>query len=396
MNIRPVNTEKEYDAALERIEILWGAKPGTSEANELDVLLVLVRVYEQTHHSVPAPSPIEAIKFIMDQQGLKQAGLIPYIGSRSKVSEILNGKRALTLSMIRSLHSGLGIPAEILIQEGSGFPDDGEDVDWNCFPVKEITNRGWVSGFDDKTQAEEIVRSLVASAGIKFSFANNACFRKGLRQNAKDNPYAILAWIWRVHAEARYSKATTDYRHGELDESFISKIAHLSNLHDGPLKAKEYLSLKGINLVIVPHFKKTYLDGVVLIDKAGCPIIGLTLRYDRLDNFWFTLAHELAHLIKGHVHNIEGNCIIDDLDLPSSTSKIEKEADEVAVNALIPRDLWEVHPAKETAHLSDVKDLSRKADVHHAIVAGRVRYHKKNYRLLSREVGNGQVKILFM
>ena len=384
MNIHPVNTEEEYDAALERIEDLWGAEIGTPEGDELDVLLVLVRVYEEAHYPVPAPDPIEAIRFVMDQQGLKQVDMVPYIGSRSKVSEVLNGKRALTLSMIRSLHSGLGIP------------DDGEDVDWNCFPVKEILNRGWVFDFDYKTQAEEIVRNLVALAGDNFSFANNACFRKGLRQNAKDNQYAIQAWIWGVLAQSRKSETIEKYRQGELDVGFISKVAHLSILHDGPLKAKEYLHLKGINLVVVPHFKKTYLDGAALIDNRGNPIIGLTLRYDRLDNFWFTLAHELAHLILDHVHNAEGNCILDDLDLPSSSSEIEKKADDVAENALIPNELWRRHPARETARLPDVLDLSRKADVHRAIAAGRVRYEKKNYRLLSRQVGSGQVKSLFV
>ena len=119
MNIRPVKTEKDYDAALARIEELWGADPGTPEGDELDVLLVLVGAYEDEHHPVPPPSPIEAIRFVMEQKGLKNADLIPYLGSRPRVSEILNGKRRLTLKMIRSLHLGLGIPAEILIRDNS-------------------------------------------------------------------------------------------------------------------------------------------------------------------------------------------------------------------------------------------------------------------------------------
>ena len=117
MNIRPVKTDQDYEAALDRIEDLWGAEPGTCEGDELDVLLTLVTAYENKNHPVPTPSPIEAIRFVMDQKGLKQADLIPYIGSRPRVSEILNGKRHLTVKMIRSLHSKLGIPAEILIQD---------------------------------------------------------------------------------------------------------------------------------------------------------------------------------------------------------------------------------------------------------------------------------------
>ncbi len=189
MNIRPVKTEKDYDAALSRIEELWGAEAGTTEGDELDVLLTLVGVYEDEHHRVPLPTPIEAIKFVMDQRGFKQADLIPYLGSRSKVSEVLNGKRTLTLSMIRVLHCKLGIPAEVLIQEGSKFPSDGEDVDWDSFPIKEIVGRGLVSGYGNKIQAEEIMRELAAQGGADDYFSDDiaACFRQGSRRNDKDN-----------------------------------------------------------------------------------------------------------------------------------------------------------------------------------------------------------------
>ena len=122
MNIRPVKTENDYYAALARIEGLWGAEQGTPEGDELDVLLALVGVYEDENHPVPPPSPIEAIRFVMEQKELTQADLIPYLGSRPRVSEILNGKRTLTLRMIRSLHFRLGIPADILIQDASALP----------------------------------------------------------------------------------------------------------------------------------------------------------------------------------------------------------------------------------------------------------------------------------
>ncbi|BBO85708.1 DNA-binding protein [Desulfosarcina ovata subsp. sediminis] len=124
MNIRPVKTEADYDAALARIKELWGAESGTQDGDELDMLLVLVGAYEDEHHSVPPPSPIEAIRFVMEQKSLKNSDLIPYLGSRPRVSEILNGKRRLTLKMIRSLNSGLGIPAEILIRDHSIISSD--------------------------------------------------------------------------------------------------------------------------------------------------------------------------------------------------------------------------------------------------------------------------------
>jgi HTH-type transcriptional regulator / antitoxin HigA len=397
MNIRPVNSEHAYDEAIKRIEKLWGAESATPEGDELDVLLTLVRVYEKENHPVPPPTPIEAISFVMDQRGMKQADLVPYIGSRSKVSEILRGKRTLSLSMIRSLHTHLSIPAEILIVDGMDFPSDGEGVKWNSFPVTEIVNRGWVTGLDPKTQAEEIMRELAsqACADSDFTEQNRACLRQGARRNEKDDPYSIDAWILGVLSQVETIETGIKFNQDILDKNFIVKVVYLSGLKDGPLRAKEFLQNKGINLVVVPHFERTHLDGAALLNKRGEPIIALSLRYDRLDNFWFTLSHELAHLALGHVHRAEDQCIIDDLDLRGPQDEIENEADELARESLIPSQLWNSHPARNTGKLKDILDLASKADIHKSIVAGRIRYERNNYRILWPHVGRGMVRKLF-
>jgi len=116
MNIKPIRTEREYEAALKEIERLFGADPGTPDGDLLDILVTLVEVYEDEHYPIPLPDPIEAIYFYMESRELTRVDLEPYIGSRARVSEVLNRKRHLTLSMIQRLHTGLGIPAEILVQ----------------------------------------------------------------------------------------------------------------------------------------------------------------------------------------------------------------------------------------------------------------------------------------
>ena len=116
MEIQPIKKEKDYHATLREIESLLQAAPGTSEGDRLDVLTTLVEAYEDRHFRIPLPDPIEAIIYHMESRGLTRSDLEPYIGSRSRVSEILNRKRALTIDMIRKLHGGLGIPAEVLIQ----------------------------------------------------------------------------------------------------------------------------------------------------------------------------------------------------------------------------------------------------------------------------------------
>ena len=116
MDIRPIHTDAEYEAALAEIERLFDAAPNTPEGDRLEVFATLVEAYEEQHYSIPAPEPIEAIKYHMESRGLCRRDLEPYLGSRARVAEVLNRKRPLSLEMIRRLHTGLGIAAEILIQ----------------------------------------------------------------------------------------------------------------------------------------------------------------------------------------------------------------------------------------------------------------------------------------
>ena len=115
MEIRPIKTEQDYNSALKRIEELWGAKKDTPKGDELDLLVTLVESYEMKHYPVAPPDPIEAIKFRMEQMGMTNDDMVKYLGSQSRVSEILNRKRKLTLKMVKSLYKGLKIPAEILL-----------------------------------------------------------------------------------------------------------------------------------------------------------------------------------------------------------------------------------------------------------------------------------------
>jgi HTH-type transcriptional regulator / antitoxin HigA len=116
MNIRPIKTEADYREALKEIEGLTGAEAGSLEGERLDVLSTLVEAYERKHFPPGLPGPIEAIKFAMERRGLDVADLMPMIGARNRVYEVLRGKRRLTLPMIRRLHKELGIPAESLIR----------------------------------------------------------------------------------------------------------------------------------------------------------------------------------------------------------------------------------------------------------------------------------------
>jgi HTH-type transcriptional regulator/antitoxin HigA len=115
MKLKPIKSDRELNRALKRIDELWGAKSGTPKGDELDVLMLLAEKYEDEHFAIPTSDPVEAIKFLMEQNSLSRKDLEPYIGASGRVSEVLSRKRNLTLAMIKKLHAGLKIPYESLI-----------------------------------------------------------------------------------------------------------------------------------------------------------------------------------------------------------------------------------------------------------------------------------------
>jgi HTH-type transcriptional regulator / antitoxin HigA len=117
MNIKPIKSERDYRRAMKEIDSLMDARANTPEGDRLDLLVTLAEAWEEKNYPIEVPNPVEAIRFAMEQRGLTRRDLEPLIGSRARVAEVLNRKRALTLPMIRRLHSGLGIPAEVLIRD---------------------------------------------------------------------------------------------------------------------------------------------------------------------------------------------------------------------------------------------------------------------------------------
>ncbi|MEN8759801.1 MAG: transcriptional regulator [Desulfobacterales bacterium] len=397
---RLIKNDEDYKKALSRIEELMDAQPDTPEMDELELMTALVEMYEDRHYPISPPDPLEAIKFRMDQLGLTQQDMVPYIGTKSKVSEVLNGKRPLSLTMMRSLNKYLGISAEVLLNEpGARFPDGMQNLEWDKFPVVEMAKRCWVPNVKDpKENAEELMRKLIIQAG-GIETVPFALFRQGksARYNSKMDTYALTAWCIRVLALARENPLKNKYKKGSLKPSTLQEIARLSYFENGPLLAKEYLEKQGIYLIVVPHLPKTYLDGAAILMPDGTPVIGLTLRHDRIDNFWFCLLHELAHVAK---HLTESDrIIIDDLDLirhdAESEDKNEKEADEMTRDGLIPKKVWERNPIRGKVTAAKVYALAEQLKIHPAIIAGRVRYEQNNYKLLTKFVGRKQVRCLF-
>lgn len=399
--IKPIRTEKDYESALVRIEDLMEAVPGTFEFDELDVLADLVEHYESKHEPMGYPSPVAAIEFRMEQAMLSPRDLIPLIGSRSKVSEILSRKRSITMPMARALHEHLGIPAKVLLQKSDVAIDDTlVNLEWSKFPLNAMVKRGWIPDVPNlSNHAEEIIRDLIDRAGGK-DVAGPAIYQKNdhARTNAKMDPYALSAWCWQVLAEANENRPKASYKRGTVTLDFLKTVARLSRFETGPKQAKKLLAERGIALVIAQFLPKTYLDGAALRLSDGRPVIGLTLRYDRIDSFWFCLLHELAHVGR-HLDTDRGNAFIDDMSLRKAEGEredpSEKEADEWTEEALIPSEIWDSSDVKDHPTSMAVLNMANALEIHPAIVAGRIRYKQQNYRLLSQFVGTGEIRRLF-
>lgn len=391
--VKLIKTAPQYRTALSEARGLIRAHPapGTEGADRLELLALLISKYEKEHFPVGKPTPLEAIEFRMEQRGLAKRDLVPYLGSASRVSEVLSGKRALTLRMIRALHEGLGIPADVLLRADI-LRETGADVQWERFPVKEMARRGWFSGFDGTpaqaaARAPELLGGLIKRAGLDDSA--HLWRRQHVRAGSDMDRYALYAWSVRAAELAAKQNLPARYRASSISDTLMSGLVSLSALDEGPRLAKEYLGKRGIHLVALAHLPGTHLDGAAMLLSDGSPVVALTLRYDRLDSFWFSLCHELGHIAL-HLGLKDSPPYFDDLEVEGDAQ--ERAADRFAERALMPARSWATAPVRKDWRPVTVCAYAERLGIHPAIVAGRVRRERGNYRMLWSLVGKREVR----
>ncbi len=393
-----LKTEKEYNEALKKIEFLMEKdSPDKRDIDELELFGTLVSMYEEEKWPISQPHPVDAILFRIEQLGLTRTDLEKYIGPKSKVSEVLSGKRSLSKQMIINLHAGLGIPLESLIggKEESDVSIDVscEDIEWMKFPVKEMIKRRWITfKVKDDTESYHAAMKSFAS-GLGSDLLTPAMHRSSQSYSKKPDPYALTAWRIRILSLARKEKLEIEFNSSLITASFGRELAKLSYLDKGPLLAREFLNKNGIHLIIEKHLEHTYLDGAAMMLADGTPVIALTLRNNRLDNFWFVLFHELAHIAL-HLSFDNTRYFLEDLDDVSDASE-EKEADRWALDALIDAEIWKASGLTADSKYEDILNFSANLRISPAIPAGRLRRESGNYQIFARLVGNGKVRSLF-
>lgn len=401
MEPRVIKTEREYHLALQEAEQLVARDPApaSKDADQLELLTVLIEDYERRQFPFETPDPIDAIEFRMHEQGLRQKDLVPIIGSRSRVSEILARKRPLTVQMIRSLSTGLGIPLEALISDSPIQRVDtrGDDVtlNWSKFPIREMQKRGWIQPASATASAdvEEMVKHFLGRVSSRASAA--VLYRRRFRGEEIDprSYYSTLAWTARVLILAKERAPRTSFELGRISPESLRDLARLSWFSEGPALATEFLGKLGIVLVVEPRLPNAVLDGAAMLTDSGVPVIGLTLRHDRIDYFWFTLLHEVAHIWR-HLNSTE-DAFVDRVENMGTKDFAEKEANRIARDSFIPRGLWKRSTAFLAPTKDNIRELADELHIHPAIVVGRLQFETGRYESFRDLLGQGTVRQFF-
>jgi len=402
MEPKVIKSQDEYQSVLQEAERLVARDPGldSSDGDKLELLTVLIEDFEKRYFPIPIPDPIEAIEFRMSEQGLRQKDLVPLLGSRSRVSEVLSRKRPLTVQMIRALSTGLGIPTETLIAEPATKnvkqKANAVALDWGKFPVREMERRGWFDTLTKKarTSAEEAVKAFLAQIG--GGSPAYALYRRTFRGDEIDDKsyHSILAWSARVLIRAKSVETTiAKFELAKITPTLLRELGQLSWFDRGPALAVEFLAKCGIVLVIEPRLPNTLIDGAALLTEKKMPVIGLTLRFDRVDYFWYTLLHEVVHVWK-HLNTVE-EAFVDRVQNIDSKNILEKEANRIARDALIPRAIWKRSQAFLAPTRESIQQLADSLHIHPAIVAGRLQHETGRYDGFREFLGQGAVRRLF-
>ncbi|MDC8010957.1 ImmA/IrrE family metallo-endopeptidase [Tahibacter soli] len=403
--LKVLKTNEQYEGALNELEslIVLDPSPESPEVDRLELLTVLVREYESRTFKFEPTDPVDAIEYRMSEQRLRQKDLAPYLGGKNRASEILARKRSLTLDMIRALHEALHIPLQSLVapmRERTSADEKTEADDqfeWNEFPVSEMRRRGWFEGIAsaDQDNPQTLVRKFLEQVGEKSNL-HPALFRRTFRGPGSTGAsrYSLIAWTSRLLIRAKTLERTYPaFDRTALSASALRNLAELSTKDNGPWLAQGFLKDLGIVLLVEPGLPGTLVDGAALLSKAGHPVIGLTLRFDRVDSFWFTLFHELAH-VEHHLSESE-EAFIDRTDDEDGHDPVESEADLIARDTLIPRAYWRASSVSSNPTKTGILAFAKNLNIHPAIVAGRVRFESKRYDRFGELLGQGRVRTLF-
>lgn len=254
--------------------------------------------------------------------------------------------------------------------------------------LKHAKAQGWLVTPDcsDESGLIQLKRTVAEHVG---EHGTPSLLRTGLNVEDHSEDWLLLAWKAQVTRRAKAVIQKQRMHYSPLDVSWLKDLVGLSIRDDGPIAAQSMLAEHGIILVAEPQIAGMNVDGAAFLVEAT-PVIGLTLRHDRLDNFWFTLLHELAHVVL-HYRTGLASGFFDSIESPS-IDELESEADRFAENLLIPSAVWDRSPARIAKSPEPIERLAEQLGIAPAVVFGRIRKERRNYALFSNKIGSGKVR----
>lgn len=348
----------------------WRSEPG--------VILVLARIYRGLSQ-----------KQVAQKLGMREQQIQRYEADRYRSISLSNFKRICTALGVSLTADVNGDPDE------AGFFIKPDKLDPNELRrvLTYVRKEGWLSDKQTSLSDEEALGALVNYAtSTRDRFGGPALFRKSAPKAGQLGALSLHVWRARVVSMLEQNIEEMDISFDPTDISWLTELVKLSTNDDGPLRAIRLLNEHGIAVAVVSAVPGTGLDGAAFLER-GVPVIALTLRYDRTDYFWFTLLHELGHVFL-HLHDDLAGGFFDDFENESLDS-LEQEANDFAASVIVPPELWRLSPARIAKTSDAVEQLARKLEINSALIFGKIRRERNDYKVFSKEVGQGAVRKLF-
>ncbi|MBS4003894.1 MAG: ImmA/IrrE family metallo-endopeptidase [Afipia sp.] len=326
-------------------------------------------------------------------RGFSQKDLARKLGLREQAIQRweIEKYRSISLSNYQKVAQTLGVRwkmSDIALIDGQSPPIYDVARDDLTKVLRHARDNGWLETAE--TSDENAIATLVRHVGDHvIRYGTPSLLRTGLNVVDHSHDWSLLSWKAQVtrRAEAIIAEAKPKYR--PINVSWLIELVHLSQLDDGPKRARDLLLQNGIVLIAEPQISGMSVDGAAfLADEV--PVIGMTLLRDTLDNFWFTLFHEIAHIVL-HYRTGLSSGFFDDVTSPE-VDEFENEANQFAANLLIPEEVWVRSPARIARAAEPVEKLANQLKISPAIVFGRIRMERNDYRIFSNKLGRGTVR----
>jgi len=329
-------------------------------------------------------------------RGMSQSDLAAKLGVREQQIQRYEAERyrSISLQNYRRIAGALGVEIEARIRDNANawlrqitFQEPQFTADEMRKVIDHAKKHKWFELPKAPEEQQAFLLDYISESTARFG--SPALLRTGLNVLDLTNDLLLASWRARVIQRAESEAAKAQNSFDPLDISWLRDLVSLSTHDDGPKRAKVLLRDKGIWLVIEPQIIGLRLDGAAF-QIRGTPVIGMTIRYDRIDNFWFTLLHELAHVFLHQQSGLSAG-FFDDLD-KEQLDGVEMEANKFASSVLIPAERWKTSPARISKSSPVVEDFARQLNVHPAILFGRIRKERNDYSIFSDRIGSGQVR----